>query len=808
MPERSSFPGNPFTRRHVARLTATAVLAGTMASVTSTPPQRRASASTGPVRRRQSLNPKWRFAGPLRNPGDAPRYSGRFEEVDLPHTVAELSWREWNPADWEGFWLYRKEFDLPGADGSARFLLRFAGGMTATRPWLNGRALPEYVGGYLPFEYEITDHVREQGNRLDVVVDGRFDINTPPNRPGKPANSVDLWQPAGLYRDVTLEMVPANYLADVFARPRAVLEPGNRSIDVRATVDVAAPRTDAELTLELYDDGVPIASETAPLALDRPGRATISTTLRGLPDITLWSTGNPKLYRLVVTLSIAGRPVHDYLVNVGFRQAEFTERGFFLNGERLQLFGSGRHHYFPYTGSAMPARVQYQDVRILKRHGHNMVRCTVYPQDESFLDACDELGLLVYDEAPGWGYLGDADWLDRSARDVREMILRDRNHPSIVLWGARLNETPNNTEFYTRTQAIARELDASRQTTGAMIFNMHGTTDFQQDVFSYNDYAKRPDARYPQLRPPRTDRPYLVSEAVGTLSGPAKFYRRTDPVVDQHGQAVAHAMVHDQAAGDQRYCGALGWSSYDYQSGHGNQRSGIKSTGIFDMFREPKLGAAIYTAQVDPARHPVIEPAFYWDFDGEFSVHNLGAEAMICSNADRLELFVDGRDFATLHPARERFPNLRFAPFLADFRSVDATREPELRVDAYRNDLPIGSRTFSSARARDRLQARADDDTLVANGSDATRVVFRVVDEHGAPRPARSGNLRLVLDGPAILLGDNPFPLGEVGGVGAVWLRTRYGRTGEAELRVEHDTLDPQRVRVLVRGEQPDEHQP
>jgi beta-galactosidase len=143
---------------------------------------------------------------------------------------------------------------------------------------------------------------------------------------------------------------------------------------------------------------------------------------------------------------------------------------------------------------------------------------------------------------------------------------------------------------------LAKELDDSRQTAGAIVGGDYATDDFQQDVFAYNDYDSEttPEGtRQPTLKPPRTEWPFLVSEAVGTLSGPATFYRRIDPVADQQGQAVAHGLVHDQAAADPRYCGVLGWAGFDYPSGNGNQFQGVKYPGVIDEFRVPKLGAAI-----------------------------------------------------------------------------------------------------------------------------------------------------------------------------------------------------------------------
>jgi beta-galactosidase len=253
----------------------------------------------------------------------------------------------------------------------------------------------------------------------------------------------------------------------------------------------------------------------------------------------------------------------------------------------------------------MPARVQARDAEIIRYELNcNMVRCSHYPQSEAFYDACDEIGLMAWEEAPGWDYLGDEAWLAAAYRDIGQMIVRDRNHPSIIIWGARLNETPNDVPFYTSTNELAHSLDASRPTAGAMA-GLRLTTDYEQDVFAENDYSYVIDAagdKQPTLQPPvdGVGLPYLVSEAVGTLSGPAIYYRRIDPQAVQQGQATAHGQVHDIAASDDRYCGLLAWSGFDYPSGNGNQYQGVKYTGVVDLFRIAKPGAAIYQAQTDP----------------------------------------------------------------------------------------------------------------------------------------------------------------------------------------------------------------
>jgi beta-galactosidase len=320
------------------------------------------------------------------------------------------------------------------------------------------------------------------------------------------------------------------------------------------------------------------------------------------------------------------------------------------------------------------------------------------------------------------------------------------------------------------------------------------TRDYVQDVFAANDYTSRrgrDGRKRPRLHPrsPRTDRPYLISEAVGTLSGPARYYRRTDPQRVQQGQAVAHARVHNLAGADDRYCGLLAWSGIDYESGTGrNTHQAVKYTGVVDLFRVPKPGAAIYQAQLDPRIRPVIAPAFYWDFGPVSPVTRLPA-AMICANLDRLVLYVGGAHHATVTPDAANYPHLRYPPSFAGFGRVDGRALPDLRIDGYLGDELVASRSFAADPAGDELSVRADDRDLVADGTDATRVVFRVVDRYGAPRPYAGGQVDLAVHGPAVLVGDNPFAFGDAGGVGAVWIRTLPGSAGQVTVRATHPTL-------------------
>lgn len=736
------------------------------------------------------FNDHWHFGEVVNGCTEMNFDDSHLETVTLPHTVNELSWRKWDPRDWEKTWVYRRRFSVEANRLGKRFFLQIGAAMTAAKLYLNGRQIGEHVGGYLPFDIEITDDLVSGENVFAALINARFDINVPPNKPGRDPRSVDFWQPGGIYRSVELQVVPAIFISDVFAKPVNVVNPDCR-VEVNCTIDAAlSEKKEVSLHAVLFE-GKKIKKEAIQTTTTQKGKTTVILSLDGLKDVHLWDVDDPYLYDVKVTLLIGAKAVHDYSLRIGFREARFTKKGFFLNGKRLQLFGVNRHQFYPFAGGAMPGRVQRKDVEIMKKTLNcNMVRCSHYPQSEAFFDACDELGLLAWEEAAGWGSpLGNDQWKDRAVHAVKQMICRDRNHPSIIIWGTRLNETPDDVPLYTRTRNLAHQLDNSRQTTGAMVGGKHDTTHFVQDVFSYNDYAKSkaPDGSFqPELLPPRTDLPYLVSEAVGTLSGPAKYYRRIDSVIAQQGQTMAHARVHNLAAADERYCGLLAWSGFDYPSGSGNQFDGVKYTGIIDLFREPKPGAAIYQAQVDPANKPVIIPAFYWHFSPDALPFKETQPAMVCSNCEKLEFFIDGNHFDTVMPDRKNFAHLPYPPSFINFKKLSGKDKPELRIDGYIAGSKVVSISCASDTDGDRFWVQADDDELIADGSDATRVVFRLLDKFGMPRPYATGDVSFSLSGPAMLVGDNPFAFESTGGVGAVWIRTKAAQPGEIRLEVRH----------------------
>lgn len=746
------------------------------------------------------LDRDWRFGGKFDPATTAAQFDDRaFSAVTLPHCVAKLSWQNWDPASWQDIWIYRRHFTVPGDCKGLRVFLHFDGVMAGTTPTINGHALPQHLGGYLPSKYELTDWLSDGNNVLAVAVDSRWS-NVPPEGAPDGAKKVDYLEAGGIYRSVRLELVPQIFISDVFAKPVKVLDP-DRRVEIQCTLDVAAPLSSpARVQVELRSGAHVVARTEQTLRVDAVGQKQITLTLSNLGNVALWEVTSPRLYDVVATLFVSGRPVHDYRVRIGFRDAHFALDGFFLNGRRLQLFGLNRHEIYPYVGGAMPARVLRRDAEILRREFNcNMVRCSHYPQSEAFLDACDELGLMVWEEVPGWQYIGDDAWRDLLVRDVQDMIRRDRNHAAVVIWGTRANETANDVELYRRTRAAAKALDDSRPDSGSMTptSRKNWQSEWHQDVFAFDDYHALPDGSV-GIEDPTPGVPYFLAEAVGQFNYTKRKnfdskYRRAADTALQQAQALRHAQCHDRAAANPRICGVIAWCGFDYASLI-NPYNGLKCPGVADVFRIPKLGASFYQAQVSPKIRPVIQPNFYWDF-GPQTPHGPGKQAAIFSNCDRLELFIDGRHRATLRPDSANFPRQLYPPFFADLE-LDGHGFPELRIDGFAKGQRVLSRSFSSNPAQDQFVLQADDAELIADGADATRLMFKVADKFGAERAFAGGNVIFELSGPGVIVGDNPFALAESGGVGAIWMRTVPNKPGRVIVKAIHSTLGSATVAV------------
>ena len=754
-----------------------------------------------------SINRGWRYHPSKVAGAEAPEFDDSlFEEVVVPHTNISLPWHSFDDKDYQFISTYRRRFKTPPDAQGKRIFVDFEGVMTASTVWINGVPLGEYKGGYTPFSFELTPHLRKDGeNVLTVQVDSTERSDIPPF-----GYEIDYMTFGGIYREVSLRVVPALYLDNIFAHPKDVLH-GKPSLDVDCFLAGTAPGGDLVLEAELLDgdrtlakvsrsfsvspasdpDAVIDPATSAPVYLSTetpndPAKQTIS--FKDIDGVKLWDLATPNLYTVRVRLLRAGSILDEDTRRIGFREAMFTDHGFSLNGRIIKLRGLDRHQTFPFAGQAMPARVQRQDAKILRHNLHcNIVRTSHYPQSRHFLDCCDEIGLLVLEEFPGWQHIGPEPWKLIAIDNVGRMVRRDWNHPSIILWGVRINESPDDHSFYTRTNALAHALDTTRQTGGIRNFE---ESEFLEDVFTINDFG------FP-LKKPNHPR-YLNTEFVGHTF-PTKT---TDNDERQREHTLRHARIHNQLASDPQYAGGIGWCAFDYNT-HANFGAGdrICYHGVADIFREPKPAAGFYRSQCDPSEEIVIEPAFHWANSDE-SIYF--TEAVICSNCDHLKLYQRSNSIVTnpweliaeLDPDRANFQYLKYPPFILDRIKLQQDHRHvwgDLRIDGYLQGKQVASKTLSGLGVDQKFTLIPDDCALRADGADTTRVVMRVTDEFGATRTYANDPIVFNLEGPATLIGDNPCAL--IGGTGAVWIRAKE-QAGIVRLTAKHPRLGSRTIEL------------
>jgi beta-galactosidase len=661
----------------------------------------------------------------------------------------------------------------------------------------------------------LTPHLRHDADNVLVVqLDSSERGDIPPF-----GFEIDYMTFGGIYREVSLRVVPSTWIDNIFAQPKDVLG-ANASVDVHCFLAGDLLAGGASLEAELRDGDRVLAKTSravtpnppqspsgvdpetsAPVyasdqTLHDPARHTV--TLAQLGQIDLWDLDHPRLYSVHVRLVRNGHVVDEDSRRIGFREAVFTDHGFSLNGNVIKLRGLDRHQTFPFVGQAMPGRVQRKDADVLRNHLHcNIVRTSHYPQSRHFLDACDEMGLLVLEEIPGWQHIGDEAWKQVSIDNVGRMIRRDWNHPSIILWGVRINESLDDHSFYTRTNALAHALDPSRPTGGIRYFQ---ESEFLEDVFTMNDFG------FP-LKPPNHPR-YLNTEFVGHTF-PTKTIDDNDHLREH---TLRHARIHNQLASNPQYAGGIGWCAFDYNT-HSNFGSGdrICYHGVMDIFREPKPAAGFYKSQYDPAKEIVLEPAFHWAAGDE----PVGfAKAIFCSNCEHLQVLGRANSLesepwsviADLDPDREEFGNLKYPLFILDVNKLDRKKVRaswgDLRIDGSIGGKVVISKTLSGKGIDAQFLAQPDDSELIADGADTTRVVFRVTDEYGAERTYANDPISFTLEGPGTLIGDNPMSL--VGGRCAVWVRAGE-QPGAVRLTARHPRLGSRSIAFTLSAAPPEE---
>jgi len=716
--------------------------------------------------------------------------------VSLPHTAVELPFNYFDETSYQRAFTYQRVLRwLPEFEGREVSLV-FDAAMADSVVYLNGERIIAHKDGYTPFEARLTGRLVKGENLVTVTIDGSENPEIPPF-----GGRIDYLTYAGIYRDVWLKVTDPVSIRNLKIETTDVLA-AEKSATVR--VDIANPEGrnfSATVTATLKQaDGTVIATA----ATETIGEST-RLSFGGLTGISLWDITDPTLYDVAVEL----RTEHgsDRLsARFGFRTAEFTPNGFLLNGKPLKLRGLNRHQAFPYVGYAAGRSAQERDADIMKTVLKcNIVRTSHYPQSKWFLDRCDAIGLLVFEEIPGWQHIGGEDWQKESIENVRRMIERDWNHPSIIIWGVRINESLDSHDFYAETNRLARELDSTRQTGGVRYLT---ESELLEDVYTMNDFIlgneELPGANRPRtaLRGQQENTglsrkvPYLITEFNGHMH-PTKIH-------DQEQRQAEHVRRHldvlNAAYGDPDISGAIGWCMFDYNT-HKDFGSGdrICYHGVMDMFREPKFAAFAYISQCDPSEEIVMKPVTFWA-RGE---RNIGGvlPLIILTNCDEVELQY-GALTKRIGPDRENYPHLPHPPVVLDHRHFTQDELGTWGLEwidgtftGYIGGQPVASLTLAADPLPTMLEVVADSPTLKARERDSTRVIIRALDQRGQRLPFMNDSISLKVHGPAKIVGPANVPL--QGGTSGFWLQAT-GLIGEITVEAISSRFGPVTISVTA----------
>ena len=694
----------------------------------------------------QPFNDGWLFAADEISLAES---NDMFEPVTLPHTNKLFSHHNFDNQDYQFVSTYRKPFFLPQHRHGQLAFLDFEGVMLVSTIYLNGKFVGEHRGGYAPFSINITDALVDGENTLTVYVDSTERPDVPPY-----GLRVDYLTFGGIYRDVNLRLVNGHHIDNIFVRPQHVLDKPQLLVEVRLNNFVEGASLQATLKDQL---GASIATTRV-----QAEQATTTLNFDQLPAIELWSIAHPTLYTVEISLCQDEEILDTTTTRFGFRKAEFCSDGsFYLNGERLKLFGLNRHQTFPYIGAAAPARLQRQDADIIKYElACNVVRTAHYPQSPHFLNRCDEIGLLVFEEITGWQHIGDEPWQALCLGELQTMIERDRNHPSIILWGVRINESPDNDTFYTRTNALAHQLDPTRQTGGVRDFL---GSSFLEDVYTFNDFSNTVQEPGKQ--------PHLITEFAGHMF-PTKIWDHEERLIDH---ALLHARIQNMQIGNSGIAGAIGWAAFDYAThiefGSGDR---ICYHGVMDIFRLPKWAAYFYQSQQPPSQQIVLQAATHWTM-GDRSGGGFNP-LTVFSNCDEVEIFIGETSAGKFEPDYATYPHLPHPPFtiygLDEYSAWGQTKFYDLHVTGIINREQVIEQWISSSRLPHHLELTSDTPQLYADGADMTRLIIRITDKFGNPLPYTTKVVSFELEGEADLIGENPFPL--IGGQAVLYVKARH----------------------------------
>lgn len=728
------------------------------------------------MRNGQSFNLNWKFKDEFKPEYITQKEYDSFENVHIPHTVKEIPYDCFDEFMCGCLSTYVRFFELP-ALGERRVVVEFEGVSTYYDLYVNGQKAGSHKGAYSTALFDITAYVREDGNRLMLMVDS----NTRPDIPPE-GDTVDYLLYGGIYRDVTLYILePAYIIQDLF---RYTLKGEEATVFPELMIQNEGEVFQGEVRIELSRAGRTVHSFCRPVRVEK-GLCHVKLSEEVLEKVERWELDAPVLYEVKAILLQGEKSLDEHQTRVGFRTTRVDAGGFYLNDRKVKLIGLNRHQSYPYVGYAMGKRPQQKDADILKTElGLNTVRCSHYMQSRYFLDRCDELGLMVFEEVPGWGYLGGDAYKEISRSDLRNMVLGHFNHPSIIIWGTRLNESPDDDEFYGEMNRLCKEMDPARPTSGV---RWHTNSPLLEDIYSYNDYTPpcpgEPGRGEFMIREQQavTGLPYKVPYLISEHTAPLNCTKPGDSAMRHERFALYHARVVDKVLTSDDYLGALGWCMFDYNTHHDHSRQEkICYHGVLDMFRVPKWASYFYRSQKDPKEEIVLQPC---------SVIGRGERSeevtpfYVLTNCDYIDVTLSGDETRRFYPS-SRFPGLKHAPIEVSESDVfwQVFWEGSTIV-GYVDQKEAARITCTKNPYLKELDVVADDTELYCDRVDETRVVCTFRDTDGLRMLHHFGIGNIMVEGDIELIGPDTVPV--MGGTIAFWIKTKaLGRPGEAKVTV------------------------
>lgn len=736
-----------------------------------------------------SMNPAWRFYKGGMEGAEACGFDDRsWQVVSLPNGIEYLPTESSGCINYQGEVWYRKHFTPAETLKGKKLFLHFEAIMGKSKIYVNGRLLAEHYGGYLPVSVDMTQVVKwGEDNVIAVWADNRDDATY---APGKPQDVLDYTYFGGIYRDCWLIAHNQVFITD----------PNYENQKAGGGLLVAFDRvsdTSADILLQTHvrNDGVRSFSGRVVYTLvDSVGREVATTqsklsvgrgtavTSRGKMKVKqpqLWTPAAPYLYKLKVLIHDAdGRVVDGYYRRVGIRSIEFKGKdGFWLNGKPYgkPLIGANRHQDYAVVGNAVANSIHWRDAKKLKDLGLEVIRNAHCPQDPAFMDACDELGLFVIVNTPGWQFWNEAPiFAERVYSDIRQMVRRDRNHPCVWLWEPILNETWYPADFAGRAKEIVEEEFPYGSSYSGCDTRARGAQYFPVQFNHPMEVSKR-----------RPDITYFTREWGDNVddwnshNSPSRVARNwgEQPMLIQ----AAHyaSPYYDYTCYDGLYkespwhVGGCLWHSFDHQRGyHPDPFYG----GLADVFRQPKYAYYMFMAQRSPeAVHPLADSGPMVYIAHEMTPFS-SRDVTVYSNCEEVRLTVNkGGKVYTYRKDKDRVgmpsPIITFTDafdFMEDKKLSGKKRTDEvfLLAEGLMDGKVVAAHKVCPARRPAQIRLRVDHEgmKLRADGSDFVTVVAEVTDKNGNVKHLNNYFIQFSVEGEGRILGDarilaNPAPV-------------------------------------------------